>query len=1005
MSVMMRMEGVPVVRRLSKSAEHLLGHLRYGCAGKRCLASIHHHVDNQPQLHMPAFFSCPTCFITTDEQHFPQTEKPPATPEHDWFDGPLEDKDSQLTPGQCFHIDFGFMKGTGYCTKDEEGRTITSIDGFRSYFLIIDRRTRYTWVFLTKTKKPPIQIFKQFLKEHGHPSAHHKTIRCDKGGELQGSQAFKEVIAEANYIMEPTAPNAPFQNGLAERPNRTLAKMVTRLLRNAGLGPEFWSFALLHAVYLKNRLPHRATNQVPLTQYTGKRPNARRLRIFGCPVVVRNLGRKPAKLDTHTTAGIFLGYTATEKNITYMDSVTKRFKTATHVVFDEAGMTLPASELTPAAKMLQQLGYEKSDKEEDSEELSQLADNDQHQQMPPSTAAVVNDKEDHHDNTTLDTRDQGQPIPINAIEFTMHGNLESNTFQDAVNCRDAPNEIKIVCLSPTAKIPLRATDGSAGYDLFSAREITIPPQTRVCIPLDIQMQPPVGVYGQIFSRSGLALKHYIDVCAGTIDRDYTCNIQVLLCNNGQNAFNIKVGDRIAQMVFLRYQTPDIGQTTTLPDTTRGDQGFGSTGITNEGATIHNLNGAHPKQQTPTVPTSTERTDIERPIDLFFSNNPFDSTLEIEIPIKGDHPTLGLLTTYCEYRQRLQVKDMALSTPGSRLKCWRTVIRNGYILKFNEFAITSQADLEHAVSQVRRRGLMKAKFVLATDKSYGVHPLEGIMQIHFDQLNVIAKHLEDIHREHQQSKIASTVGQMSEAPTTQLAPPEQPTPAPVPPKPPPLIADADLAQQFSMKQAMKHADWPEFKKGIYKQLDQYWNQGMFSHPMPLPRNANALQMLWRFNIKACGTRKSRMVCNGSPRQKGTVTLGHTYANALDAASERLFWALVASEGLIEIGADVSNAFADAPAPKASLFLYIDDSFRDWWTNHLGKEPIPADCKVVRVNNAIQGHPESPRLWEKHIDGILRDLGLTPATHEPCLYSGNINRTRVQDENRSETPGFN
>jgi hypothetical protein len=68
----------------------------------------------------------------------------------------------------------------------------------------------------------------------------------------------------------------------------------------------------------------------------------------------------------------------------------------------------------------------------------------------------------------------------------------------------------------------------------------------------------------------------------------------------------------------------------------------------------------------------------------------------------------------------------------------------------------------------------------------------------------------------------------------------------------------------------------------------------------------------------------MVCYGNPHQKGTVTLGHTYANTLDAASERLFWALVAKEGLIAIGADVTNAFAEAPAPKAPLYLYIDEA---------------------------------------------------------------------------------
>jgi hypothetical protein len=86
--------------------------------------------------------------------------------------------------------------------------------------------------------------------------------------------------------------------------------------------------------------------------------------------------------------------------------------------------------------------------------------------------------------------------------------------------------------------------------------------------------------------------------------------------------------------------------------------------------------------------------------------------------------------------------------------------------------------------------------------------------------------------------------------------------------------------------MKRTDWPEWEKGIYKQLNQYWDQGMFSAPMSLPQNTNALHMLWRYNLKACGTKKCRMVCNGSPRQKGTVTIGHTYANALDAASERL-----------------------------------------------------------------------------------------------------------------------
>jgi hypothetical protein len=262
------------------------------------------------------------------------------------------------------------------------------------------------------------------------------------------------------------------------------------------------------------------------------------------------------------------------------------------------------------------------------------------------------------------------------------------------------------------------------------------------------------------------------------------------------------------------------------------------------------------------------------------------------------------------------------------------------------------------------------------------PHQGIPQLYFDQLNVIAQHLQTSKQEHQTSNtsISDTIRQLHNDPHNthiSTAPSmEEPT-----------------SQSFTLSQLKKRDNWPEWKQSRYKMLDQYRSQGMFGSPMPLPANANALHMLWTYLLKMCGTKKSRMVCNGNRRQKGTITLGHTYANSLDAASERLFWAMVAQEGLIAIGADVSNAFTEAPPPKAPLYLYIDEAYREWWTEHLGLPPIPKECNVVRVHNAIQGHPEASRLWEKHIDSILRQIGLTPATHEPCIYAGNIDGQRV------------
>jgi len=68
------------------------------------------------------------------------------------------------------------------------------------------------------------------------------------------------------------------------------------------------------------------------------------------------------------------------------------------------------------------------------------------------------------------------------------------------------------------------------------------------------------------------------------------------------------------------------------------------------------------------------------------------------------------------------------------------------------------------------------------------------------------------------------------------------------------------------------------------------------------------------------------------------------------------------------------------------MRIDEAYKDWWENHLGRAPIPREYTVVGVNNAIEGHPESPRLWEKLIDKILHKIGLKPTKHEPCLYHG-------------------
>jgi hypothetical protein len=123
----------------------------------------------------------------------------------------------------------GFVRGSMYAGKDEDRHTVTSLDGYNSYIVIVDRATRYTWVFLSKTKTPKIDTITTFLKIHGASLLQQKYIRTDEGGELWRSHHFHKAMHDTGYILEPTASDASFQNGVAERSNRTLGDMTRSL--------------------------------------------------------------------------------------------------------------------------------------------------------------------------------------------------------------------------------------------------------------------------------------------------------------------------------------------------------------------------------------------------------------------------------------------------------------------------------------------------------------------------------------------------------------------------------------------------------------------------------------------------------------------------------------------------------------------------------------------------------------------------------------------------------
>jgi dUTP pyrophosphatase len=140
-------------------------------------------------------------------------------------------------------------------------------------------------------------------------------------------------------------------------------------------------------------------------------------------------------------------------------------------------------------------------------------------------------------------------------------------------------KLKIKKLNEKALIPAYQTKEAAGFDLHATEDVVINPGERKLIGTGLAFEIEFGYEVQIRPRSGLAYKHGITVLntPGTIDSDYRGEIKVLLINLGKEAFEIKVGERIAQAVVAPIKQAEIVEVEELSDTTRGEGGFGSTG--------------------------------------------------------------------------------------------------------------------------------------------------------------------------------------------------------------------------------------------------------------------------------------------------------------------------------------------------------------------------------------------------------------------------------------------
>ena len=142
-------------------------------------------------------------------------------------------------------------------------------------------------------------------------------------------------------------------------------------------------------------------------------------------------------------------------------------------------------------------------------------------------------------------------------------------------------KVLIKKLDPTVKLPVYKTNGASGMDLmaFIKEPVSVKPKTSNLIPTGLSVAFSEDYEIQIRPRSGLAAKNNISVLntPGTVDSDYRGEIKVIIYNHGSENFVINNGDRIAQMILTPVIKMELEETNNLPETIRGEGGFGSTG--------------------------------------------------------------------------------------------------------------------------------------------------------------------------------------------------------------------------------------------------------------------------------------------------------------------------------------------------------------------------------------------------------------------------------------------
>ncbi|KAK4398323.1 Retrovirus-related Pol polyprotein from transposon TNT 1-94 [Sesamum angolense] len=206
----------------------------------------------------------------------------------------------------------------------------------RYFILFIDDYSRMTWVYFMREKSEVFKVFKKFKKSGGETKwSKHKSSQ-KRSRKKNITTQFDKFCEEEGIEHQTTVSYNPQQNGVSERKNRTVMEMARSMLQEKHLPKAFWAEAVYTAVYLLNRCPTKAVqNMTPIEAWSGKKPSAKHLRVFGSICYVHIPTEKRHKLEEKDREGIFLGYNTQSKGYRIYNLKTKKLIISRDVEFDE----------------------------------------------------------------------------------------------------------------------------------------------------------------------------------------------------------------------------------------------------------------------------------------------------------------------------------------------------------------------------------------------------------------------------------------------------------------------------------------------------------------------------------------------------------------------------------------------------------------------------------------------------------------------------------------------